>query len=51
MSSRSLFSASIDASSVPLPIVGMLICATVLSVLSISSVPRLEQLGRSVNPS
>ena len=45
MSSRSLFSASSDAWSVPLPIVGMLICATVPSLLSMSSVPGLNSFG------
>ena len=45
MSSRSLLSASKDAWSLPLPTVGMLIWATVSSLLSISSVPCLKYFG------
>jgi hypothetical protein len=45
MSSRSLLRASKDAWSFPLPIVGMLIWATVSSSLSISSVPFLKYFG------
>ena len=45
MSSRSLLSASNDAWSLPLPTVGMLIWATVSSLLSMSSVPCLKNFG------